>query len=149
MKINWGWGIVIAIVSFIGFIMYFVIQMSVNKAYDHEFVTDEYYKKELRFQNDLVKENKTREAKMNVTAEVTADGLELRFPQNSVTEKVQGFVFFYRPSDITKDFQLPINATDGKMVITKDKLAGGRWNVQVNYVINGQEYLSSEKITIQ
>ena len=37
MKINWGTGIVIAFIAFISFIMYFVVNMNVNKKYDHDF----------------------------------------------------------------------------------------------------------------
>ncbi len=47
MKINWGTGIVIAFVAFIAFIMYFVINMITNKKYDHDLVTEDYYKEEL------------------------------------------------------------------------------------------------------
>ena len=39
MKLNWGTGIVLAIVAFIGFIMYFVITMSTDTAYSHDLVT--------------------------------------------------------------------------------------------------------------
>ena len=53
MKLNWGTGIVIAFVGFISFIMYFVITMNTDKALDHDLVTEDYYKEELEFQNDI------------------------------------------------------------------------------------------------
>ena len=49
MKIGWGTGIVIAFVLFIAFIMYFVVNMTVNKKYDHDFVTEDYYNKEIAY----------------------------------------------------------------------------------------------------
>lgn len=51
MKIGWGTGIVIAFALFIAFIMFFVVSMTSNKKYDHDFVTDNYYEKELTYQN--------------------------------------------------------------------------------------------------
>ena len=56
MKINWGTGIVLAFIGFIAFIMYFVISMNINKDYQHDLVTDDYYKEELEYQNDIDKE---------------------------------------------------------------------------------------------
>ena len=50
MKINWGTGIVLAFIGFISFIMYFVVNMNTNKKYDHDLVTEDYYKQELEFQ---------------------------------------------------------------------------------------------------
>ena len=40
MKFNWGTGIVIAIMAFMGFILYFVITMSTNNSYSHDLVTE-------------------------------------------------------------------------------------------------------------
>ena len=50
MKINWGTGIVLAFIGFIGFILYFVIRMSTDDSANHDLVTEEYYKKELSYQ---------------------------------------------------------------------------------------------------
>ena len=48
MKFNWGTGIVIAIISFISFILYFVITMTADKKYSHDLVTQKYYQQELK-----------------------------------------------------------------------------------------------------
>ncbi|GIM58221.1 FixH family protein [Capnocytophaga canimorsus] len=146
MKINWGTGIVLAFVFFIAFILYFVIQMSTNKKYDHELVTEEYYKKELAFQESLQKENKTQKDHMTVKIEIGERGLSLNFPNQ---KDIQGFVNFYRPSDKSKDFQLPIQVHTGQMFIPMEQLAQGRWNVQINYVWQGEEYMSTHKINIK
>ena len=47
MKVNWGTAIVIAFVGFIGFIMYFVVNMATNDKYDHDLVVEDYYQQEL------------------------------------------------------------------------------------------------------
>ena len=44
MKINWGTGIVIGMTLFISFILYLVFNMLTDEKFDHDLVTEEYYK---------------------------------------------------------------------------------------------------------
>ena len=53
MKINWGTGIVLAFIGFITFILYFVFRMSTDDRANHDLVTEEYYKKELSYQQEI------------------------------------------------------------------------------------------------
>ena len=53
MKWNWGTGIVIGMLSFMSFILYLVITMSTDKNYSHDLVTDDYYAKEMVYQNEI------------------------------------------------------------------------------------------------
>ena len=48
MKFNWGTGIVLAFIAFISFIMYFVISMNTNNKYDHDLVSENYYRTRAR-----------------------------------------------------------------------------------------------------
>ena len=38
MKLSWGTGILLAILAFVGFIMYFFVITLVDKQYDHEWL---------------------------------------------------------------------------------------------------------------
>ena len=53
MKFNWGTGIVLAFAAFIVFILYFVVLSTRDPASNHDLVTEDYYKKELKYQEDL------------------------------------------------------------------------------------------------
>ena len=53
MKISWGTAIVMAIVSFISFIMFFVITMSTDETYSQDLVVERYDKTKLKFTNWL------------------------------------------------------------------------------------------------
>ena len=46
MKLNWGTSIVIAFGLFMIFILQFVFKVQSSNQYDHEMVTEDYYKKE-------------------------------------------------------------------------------------------------------
>ena len=63
MKLNWGTGIVIAIIAFMSFILYFVISMSTGNNYNHDLVSEEYYQKELKFQEKHKRNKKCKRIK--------------------------------------------------------------------------------------
>ena len=104
MRINWGTGIVLAFIGFIGFILFFVIRMNTDKKYDHHLVTEEYYEKELKYQDDIDKLKNGKALKENVSYTRTEDGLLVRFPQAFDVKDINGKVFLYRPSNEHLDF---------------------------------------------
>lgn len=149
MKISWGTGIVIAFIFFIIFIMYFVITMSVDKKYDHDFVTQDYYKKEVEYQGRKNDVEKTDNEQMTVQINPSAEGVALVFPDKIGSENVSGMVSFYRPSDQSRDFKIPLQVKNGTMLVPINVLAMGRWNVEVRYAFNGNSYLSIKNINIE
>ncbi|GIM54442.1 FixH family protein [Capnocytophaga cynodegmi] len=149
MKISWGTGIVIAFVAFIAFIMYFVVNMTINKKYDHDFVTDDYYKKEFSYQNMMVKAQKTEKEQMTVQIQSSLEGVTLTFPSKITDENVVGSVSFYRPSNRKRDFKIPLQLKNKQMLVPINVLSEGRWNVEVNYTFNNNDYISIKNITIK
>ena len=89
MKINWGTGIVIAFIAFISFIMYFVINMNINKKYDHDLVTEDYYKKELEFQNDIDKETNAKNLVENLRLQMIKPIVLVKLLTCSIWEPLQ------------------------------------------------------------
>jgi hypothetical protein len=98
MKLNWGTSIVIAMVLFISFIMYMVITMTTQKAYDHDLVVDEYYKKEMTFNDKLQKIENGKLYASEIKFTANQGGLLLNFPKElQDIEKID--VYGYRASD--------------------------------------------------
>ena len=60
IKINWGTGIVIAIVLFIAFILSFVYKTIFMEEYEHHLVSEDYYKDELHYQEEIDKLNNAK-----------------------------------------------------------------------------------------
>ncbi len=147
MRINWGKAIVLAFVIFIAFILYFVIRVSTDSSYEHEMVTEDYYKKELEFQQEIDLEKNTKEANAEVKVIEQASGLLLRFPEVIDPKEIKGTVSLYRPSNQRLDFELPIALTGTEMLIPKDRLSEGRWDIRVQWQAGGKTYLTKEKIT--
>lgn len=146
MKINWGLGIVIAIVLFMSFILYFVLKVQSDSTYDHELVTEEYYKKELDFQNQLNKSQNTKDNGYEVKIQKTAEGIQLVFPDSLKKEFIKGKVSLYRPSDQRLDFEYQISNSETDLLIPKKSLVGGRWDISVDWQYEGQNYLTQETI---
>jgi hypothetical protein len=146
MKINWGTGIVIAFIAFISFIMYFVINMNINKKYDHDLVTEDYYKKELEFQNDINKETNAKSLTQNIEWEKSDKGITLTFPKVFNTENITGKVFLYRPSNKQFDFETTISLSNHNLLIPDKRLLDGRWNIKVDWQYNGKSYLYKKEI---
>ncbi len=146
MKINWGTGIVIAFVAFIAFIMYFVINMSTNDKYNHDLVTEEYYKEELLHQKEIDKENNAKELTQNISWTKTKDGILISFPDDLDHPKIKGKVFLYRPSNKKLDSEITISLSNKKLLIPKTLLLDGRWNIKIDWEYNGKSYLFKESI---
>ncbi|WP_304036731.1 FixH family protein, partial [Mesonia mobilis] len=138
-KLNWGVGIVITIACFIGFIMFFVIKMSTDKKYDHDLVTEEYYKQELAYQDQIdAQQNSARLAK-NIQVEVTAEGIQILFP--SEKKDIKGEVSLYRPSNKKLDLEIPISLENQQMLIPAEKLVEGKYKLSINWKSNETTYL--------
>ena len=145
-KINWGTGIVIAFICFIAFILYFVIAMNTNKKYDHELVSEDYYKEELEYQNEIDKQNNAKALSENISYRKTAEGLVIKFPKDIDIKKITGKVFLYRPSNKQLDFETSISLSNIYLLIPDKSLIDGRWNIKIDWQYNGKSYLFKETL---
>ena len=126
--ILWGTGIVIAFVAFIAFIMYFVINMNLNKKYVHDLVTEDYYQEELLHQNEIDKVDNAKDLKENVSWKKTDDGILISFPKDLDYKNITGKVFLYRPSDKKLDSEISISLSNSDMLIPINLVLTGRRN---------------------
>ncbi|MBT8288464.1 MAG: FixH family protein [Flavobacteriaceae bacterium] len=146
MKLNWGFGIVIAFVLFISFIMFFVIKMNTDEKYDHDLVTEEYYKEELQYQKTIDKEANAKALKINVKWEKSNDGLLIEFPSDLDYKKITGKVFLYRPSNKQLDMEVQISLSNHYLLIPDKRLLDGRWNIFIDWQYNQTEYYYKAEI---
>ena len=142
MKINWGTGIVIAFILFISFILFFVIKASTQKKYNYDLVSEEYYKDELNYQNDIDKLNNTKDLAIEILVQKTSEGMEIIFPQDYQGKELNGNVSLYRPSNQSLDFDIPfVLSKRTSLLIPDNKLVGGRWDIKISWSENNKEYL--------
>lgn len=147
MKINWGTGIVIAIVSFIAFIMFMVVTMVTDKQYEHDLVTENYYQKELGYQQEIEAIKNAKSLSEKVKVQRDKKGLKVIFPEVFTPKEIKGRVFLYRPSNKLLDFEIPISLINSNLLVPENSLLGGRWNIEVSFKYKGKEYLHQQELT--
>ena len=169
MKISWGTGIVIAFALFMGFILFFVLRVQSDHQYDNELVVEDYYKQERLLQLRLDKEQnaaslpdkvhssrncsgacKKRDAKRpdKVKISTAGDTLKIMFPKGFDPKQIQGTVSLYRPSSEKLDFEITISLSSHDLLIPKSDLAGGRWDIIIDWRYKGRPYLNTEMLTL-
>lgn len=141
---NWGKGIVVAIVLFISFIMFLVITMTTTKEYDHDLVTEDYYEKELKYQEKIDASQNAKDLGEKFAFKKTDEGLEITFPKKLQGETLEGTVFLYRPSDKQLDFEVPFSNLQNYLLVPDKRLLGGRWNISIELEHQKKKYLYSE-----
>lgn len=147
IKMNWGFGVVIAFVGFISFIMYFVITMTADEKYSYDLVAEDYYNQELNFQKNIDATKNAKKLKENIKIERVKEGLKIIFPKEFNTQSITGKVFLYRPSNKQLDFEMPIAVSDSSYLLMPDKrLFDGRWNIIVDWVYKEKRFLFKKEI---
>ena len=146
MKINWGKGIVIAFILFMSFILYFVVTMITNPAYDNEMVVEEYYKVDAEYGDVMEQLNAGNALEEKVKISHNASAISVLFPTGFAIDKIDGVVTLYRPSSKVLDFEVPIKLTDSEFKIPADKLAGGVWKITVAWNYSGKKYMTTEQL---
>ena len=146
MKINWGTGIVIAFVLFISFILYFVLTITFQSEYAYDLVDEEYYKTELKYQDEIDKLENTKKLSSKISITKTEEGFDIVFP-NEIDNSTTGVINFYRPSTKTLDFSIPLKIDNNKMSITHVNLISGNWNITIDFTSNSEEYLLKKSVS--
>lgn len=146
MKWNWGTGLAIWLVLFIGFILYFVIRISTEKKYDYDLVTEQYYQKELVFQQEFDAEENSKSLNGKITGKKSNAGWMLSFPETINYSEVTGKVLLYRPSNKNLDFELDLKLLNNTFLIPDSRLIPGRWNTIVYWNYKGEDYLYKNEI---
>ena len=147
MKISWGTGIVIAFSLFISFILYFVFTVQSDSKYDNELVVEEYYKHDAHFGDEMNRVQNVAELAQKPTINSVSNGIKIVFPNVFVTKNIKGKVSLYRPSNKKLDFEILISLSDAAtLLIPKKSLAGGRWDINMEWQYEGKSYLSKETI---
>lgn len=149
LKFNWGTGIVIAFAVFISFILFFIFKVQSNPKYDNELVVEEYYKQDAKFGDEMIKVQNAQDLKQKPVISNTSDGITIVFPDVYIPKNIKGKVSFYRPSNKKFDFIVPLSLTNSSLLVGKEKLLGGRWDINMEWQYEGKQYLSKEVIYIE
>ena len=120
--------------------------MSTNEAYSHDLVTEEYYAKEMAYQEEIDAETNTNNLATKIVSVKTDQGWQITFPEELEPSKIKGEMFLYRPSNQKLDFNSPMNLSGHNLLIPDNNLIGGRWNITLDWTYEGKDFMYKEEI---
>lgn len=120
--------------------------MSTDEAYSHDLVTEEYYAKEMAYQEEIDAETNTHNLTSKIISVKTDQGWQISFPEELDPSKIEGKMFLYRPSNQKLDFEAAILLSSHNLLIPDNNLIGGRWNITLDWTYEGKSFMYKEKI---
>jgi hypothetical protein len=139
---NWGKGIVIALTLFIVFISFLVVKIM---SQDVDLVSEDYYKQEIDYEARIQKEQNG----LNNAAKIELIDQEayvvVQLPDSSSLTNV--VLNLKRPNDKKLDKSFKIEGTKTFM-LPKASLEKGKYDLTIEYTINGEECLMKKSITL-
>jgi hypothetical protein len=146
MRLNWGKGIVTLYIVFVSLVIVMVI-VAMTKRVD--LVADNYYDKEIKYQQQIDREKSTQELDGSLKIDYFGNFILLKFSGNSDYKKIKGEILFYKPSDSRRDFTLPLALdSSGEQKVITNKFEKGLWKVKVNWTLDEKEYYTESVINI-
>ncbi len=144
----WPYAIVGAIVIFIGSILYAI---SVMSAQDVPLVSRNYYEQEIDYQSQIDKEQRALQNAPDVSfSRDNGRGAWLAFNDSQPVVAGEGNVTFFRPSDESLDFRVPVNPdSQGMQWIDLSQARSGLWVVQVEWKEGEDMYYHETQLLVQ
>ena len=106
-----------------------------------DLVTDNYYEKTLTYQKNIDEAERSKEINKNIKIEYLNNQLKFIFPDSSAKEIKGGEIYFYRPSDSSKDFKTDFSLNEnGEILLDVSKIDKGYWKVQIRWLMNSESY---------
>ena len=146
IKINWGTGIVIALVVMISGMIYLV---SIAVRQDYDLVDKDYYQKSVNYQQHIEEVKNTEALSEKIRLEQTDDSLKLIFPKLSAISDYSGNIHFYSPVEEKRDETIKLKLTDNfTQLIGLKGLKSVRYTVKIDWSANKVSYYQEEEIAV-
>ena len=143
---NWGIKILIFYLGFVVMVLASVF-FAMNQRVD--LVTDNYYEKELKYQEQIDKSQRTKSLKEKTEIQLLDKQIKIKFPVLPEKNNQKNSIFLYRPSDQSKDLKIEIKTdTLGIQIIPAEKLTKGFWKIKLSWVSHEAEYYDESILNI-
>lgn len=129
---NWGKGIVIAMVLFISYIMTMAIIMISTSS---DLVEDNYYEQGVNFESKIQAIRNSAAIKDKVIVTVDEEYLSIEFPIEVVMDSIlEGTIHLYRPENGNLDKHFSFSKNGGnKQLIPLEKIAKGNYKLLLSW----------------
>ena len=131
MKFNWGTGIALFYLFFMGSMIFMVYR---STQHDRNMVAEDYYEKDLQYQSHLDKLNNANQLKTDLKIVQNVNEKYIRFSFPTDFKEVEGEILFYRTADQSKDFRTKIQLNENnEFVYPTNEMLNGGWEVKVDW----------------
>ncbi len=146
MRWNWGTGVFLFILLFLAACAVFIIY---SRSQLWTLVEEDYYPKELRHEEKLVKIRNANELSEPLVVRLANGNIEVEFPSDFRGQPIRGTLWCYRPSDERLDVRLPVDRdTLLRYRIPGVRLKKGRYVVKAEWNSGGKEFYAEKDIFI-
>lgn len=146
IKINWGTGIVIALLIMISGMLFLV---SIALRQDFYLVEKDYYQKSVNYQSQIDKINNVSKLAVPVKLTQSDKAIQLDFPELFENEQLEGTIHIYSPVSEKNDLTLPIRLNGGlRQSISVKNLSSGRYTIKLDWTSNEKPYYQELKIQL-
>lgn len=146
LNISWGTKIAVLYISFVALIG-FMVTLCMRQ--NIELVSDDYYERELVFQDRINEMNNANALPEKITHTQLPDGIQIQFPALFKNKTVSGEILFFRPSDKSKDHSSPIQLNgEAQQLIPAQFLSKGMYKMKIGWTADAVSYFTEEIIVI-
>lgn len=143
-KLHAGHAVIIGMSIFILIMTQFMVRAYYNQ---ESLVAEDYYTKELRYQEQIDKMHNTAALEVAVRVSPLAGHLVLDFPEVFHGKEISGELFLMRPSDERADLRVPLRVdANGRFTVDTSKLLKGAYSLQLEWQADSVAYFLEENI---
>ncbi len=136
MKINWGTGIALVYGTFaVGMLTMLILSFQ----QDPGLVQKDYYTLDLNYQARITGKQNTAALPVQPAATYNADKKEVTVQLPEGMFAAEGNIKMFRSATVDDDLNIALKGQN-QIIIPSEKLAGGRWHLELNWVTGAQHY---------
>jgi hypothetical protein len=147
MKNPWPIVLTVVIVAFIVTMVSFVVW---SLGHRQDLVAPDYYEREIRYQEQIERETRTRDlpGEYGLFHEAAAARLRVRIPPAHTPAK--GSIELYRPSDAGLDRTITLEVNEnGEQAVDLTNLAPGLWRARLRWTYGTNEYYVAYAVVVE
>lgn len=146
MKLNWGHAIIATMTGFILIMVQFMVRAYHNQ---ESLVAEDYYAREIRYQEQIDKLGNAALLGEFVKVESRPGHLHFVFPKAVRGQEISGELFLMRPNDPRGDLRVPVRVdAGGGFTVDTGSLHKGAYSVHLEWESNGVAYLTEDHVHI-
>ena len=145
---TWPLGILAFYSTFVILLIGFLIFSTFNTI---DLVTEDYYAKELDYQQQINRIKNTQEYgyKLTLAHDKSLDAIIVQFPRNLNYSDIEGRIHLFRASNSNLDKSIPVRLSrSGVQIIPSKSLAYGNWRVKIFWQNKDGKFYSEGSLTL-